>query len=118
MENINDSLNDIIANLSDKDIDNLKNMAQNIFGGESGEPPKEESTSSDLPNINLAQIGQIMNTMKGEDDRTRLIKALKPMLSPSKQRKADEAVRMLRLFRILPLIRDSGLLKGFLEDNG
>ncbi len=117
MENINDSLHDIIANLSDKDIDNLKNMAQNIFGGENAEPNKENSASGDLSNINFAQIGQIMNTVKGEDDRTKLIKALKPMLSPSKQRKADEAIKMLRLFRILPLIRDSGLLKGFLEDN-
>ena len=38
------------------------------------------------------------------------------MLSEDKQKKADEAIKILRLMQIVPLLRDSGLFKGLFWD--
>lgn len=110
-----DNINDILNNLSDDDISKLKNMAKNIFGSDMADDDAPEE-SSDMPNIDFSQIQHMLGAVKGDDDRTTLIKALKPMLTPARQKKADEALKLLRLFRLLPMIQSSGLLKGFLED--
>ena len=42
--------------------------------------------------------------------RTAFIAALKPLLSPERRHKADEALRMMRLLEMLPILRDQGVL--------
>ena len=46
----------------------------------------------------------------GEDDRTRLLLALRPHLSEPRQQKVDTAVKILRVIDLLPALRESGLL--------
>lgn len=50
----------------------------------------------------LASIGQ-------DDDRTRLLGALRPHLRPERQKKLDEAAQLLRLSRLLPLLQEQGI---------
>ena len=52
-------------------------------------------------------IGAMKNT--GDDDRTRLLLSLKPHLSEERQQRVDQAVKLLKLITLLPLIRESGL---------
>ena len=49
---------------------------------------------------------QVLPLLQGaeDNDRTRLINALKPMLSHSRRKKADEALQLMKLFEILPLV--------------
>lgn len=49
-----------------------------------------------------------------EDKNVQLLRALKPHMSPSRQNRVDEAIRLLQLFALLPALRDSGLLAGLL----
>ena len=50
--------------------------------------------------------------MNQEDDATRLLRALRPLLSPARQKKIDEAVKILQLMRLMPLLQGMGGLSG------
>ena len=45
----------------------------------------------------------------GDSERAQLIRALRPLLSQSRRRKADEALRLLRLIEVIPLLGQAGI---------
>ncbi len=115
-----DDINDIIANLSQEDIDSLKAAAQEFFGDTppffQSETKKEEKSqpknsmpdfASLLSNAELmSKMAKIMGAMNKHDEREELIRALKPHLSRKRRQRADEAMQMLKLFDILPLLQN------------
>lgn len=108
-----DNINEIIANLTDDDIENLKAAAQSIFGtgAPSPEPPPVTDAMPDLSSLlgnaqMMGKLTRIMGAMNKQDSRAELIKALKPLLSEKRRKKADEAMQLLRLFDILPMITE------------
>ncbi len=117
MENIND----IISNLSEDDINMLKGVASSILGEEAQKnapapaapaPPAVQNTpaSLGLDNIDFNMIMKAknifdkMNSTKNKN--VDLIMALKPHLNPETQNKADQALRILKLFEVLPLLKE------------
>lgn len=113
-----DNINDIISSLSDDDIEMLKGVASSILGD--GNANEQKSAESDkksvLPNgLNFSQsdlnmmlkaktiIDKMNNTSSKDAD---LILALKPHLSEESRAKADKAIRILKLFDILPYIKE------------
>lgn len=117
MEN---DINEILNNLTDKDIDTLKQAAASIFGNNevTKEDKKEKLDIVEDNPLSQINLGAVMNTLKGlnrNDPRLDLIRSLKPMLSPPRQQKADEAIRMLRLFDMLPALQKSGILGDILK---
>lgn len=123
MENLN-NINDIIAGLSPSDIDMLKGVAQSILSGDgasSEEPaggsrqpsePAEQSSPNPL-GISPQDFQMMMRAKKifdkmnsASNKNTELILALKPHLSPENRNKADTAVKILRLFDILPMLKE------------
>lgn len=115
-----DNLNDIIASLSPSDIEMLKGVASSILGGENEEHPhKEENTH--LPSTEksnplglssddfkmMMRAKSIFDKMNSASNKnTDLILALKPHLSPENRNKADTAIKILKLFDVLPLLKD------------
>lgn len=99
-----DNISDIISSLSESDIENIKGMAGKLFSD-------SDSDESPLP-FDLGALGTLAGT---EDDRCALIKSLKPMLSEQRRRKADEAIKLLKLASLIPVLKESGVLKNFLE---
>ena len=100
-------INSLLENLSDDDISSLGDMAQQLFGNMGSEQP--EATTSSFGGIDpgmLSSIMQVLPLLQGseDNDRTRLINALKPMLSHHRRKKADEAIQLMKLFVILPLV--------------
>ena len=61
----------------------------------------------------LGAIFSIINQLKSKsnDSRSQLLLALKPHLSEPKQEKVGTAIKILKLLELLPLIKDTGLLK-------
>lgn len=102
-------INEIISSLSDDDINRLKNVAGSIFGS-SDEKSVVPGDNNDI----MRTIGSLNKMINTDDDRTALLKALKPLLSKPKQQKADEAIKILRLIQLVPMLRDSGFFKGLL----
>ena len=115
-----DNLNEIISSLSSEDIEMLKGVAGSILGGEvpsdKGEKLTVKSSSpSQLSNIGLnADDFQMIMKAKTIFDRMNsassknadLINALKPHLSEESRKKADNAIRIMKLFEILPYLKD------------
>lgn len=124
-----DNINDIIGSLSEDDIASLKSAAQAMFGGnpdinlddllnssqkseqekhhggEKTEDSPFDFASAFTPEM-FAKISTIMGSIGKKDSRYDLISALKPHLSENKRKRADEALQMLKLFEILPLLQD------------
>lgn len=62
----------------------------------------------DLDTLLLLQRGAAL--FGQEDDNIRLLRALQPHFSPKRAKKVEDAIRVLQLLRLLPLLRESGLL--------
>lgn len=131
---MDNNINDIISSLTDEDINMLKGVASSILGGDnqqSGENKANQnknqvnsqkaSQSNNANNVALpANLGfdnidfdmimkakKIFDTMNNTKDKNvDLILALKPHLRPETQNKADQAMKILKLFDILPLLRE------------
>ena len=106
-----DNISDIISSLSDKDIENLKDMAQSVFGqSEKEEKNPFESGMPDLGSIDpkiIGKVTKIMSSMNKQNPRCNLITALKPLLNRNRQQKADEAIQIIRLLELIPMIKDN-----------
>ena len=98
-----DNIADIISSLSESDIENLKGMAGKLFSQSGDDSP---------PPFDLGALGALTGT---EDERCALINSLKPMLSEQRRKKADEALKLLKLASLVPVLKESGVLKNFLE---
>lgn len=108
-----DDLNEkITALLSDPSaLEGIRNMASSLLG--SAPPPKEEPQSDNLtPDIDIGKVMSVLGRLKstGNDERTRLLLALKPHLSEKRRDRVDRAVKILKLLDMLPLLHDSGVL--------
>lgn len=58
----------------------------------------------------VTKLAPMLSAVQQEDESTRLLQALRPLLGEERQKKLDEVIRILQLLRILPLLRQSGLL--------
>lgn len=55
----------------------------------------------------------LITSLKEDDDATRLLRAVKPFLSEARQEKLEQAIKILRIIRIVPLLRENDLLNIF-----
>lgn len=123
-----DNLNDIINSLSADDINMLKGVASSILGDSTDateqQKPQQNNIQQNTPQQSgvpaLAGLGldgidfnmimkakTIFEKMNNTSNKNvDLIMALKPHLNPETQNKADQAMRILKLFEVLPLLRE------------
>ncbi len=104
----------------------LSNLASNpqiagLLGGAANNPqppaPQPEQKES-TPGVDgdmlqtIMKIAPLLSSVRQEDDSTRLLHALRPMLGSERQKKLDEAIKLLQLMRIMPLLKGNNLLGG------
>lgn len=65
---------------------------------------------SDLDPEMLIKLLGMFETLNQPDDNERFLLALKPLLREENRAKIDSALRLMKLFALLPLLKDSGLL--------
>lgn len=129
MDNVN--INDILSSLSNEDIEMLKGVAGSILNqsdtqssAQQQKPPQSTPQSAPqdrqtLPpqinglNFNSDDFAMIMKAKsifdrmnKTSSKNADLINALKPHLSEQSRQKADQAIRILKLFDMLPYLKD------------
>ena len=93
-------------------LENLKNMADSILSGDNSSNGGGSSPPQGFPDMEqLSNIMAIMSKLNGsqDNDRTRLINALKPYLSEKRQAKAENAIKILKIMELWPLIKESGM---------
>ena len=99
-------------------------MLMNLLQGSSGEeeatdssesPPKQEEGSGEggFDFSAVAGLLGMLHSLNQEDDSVRLLRALKPLLSSGRRERVEQAVKMLRLMNLLPILAESGLLSNF-----
>lgn len=88
------------------DLANSGNLGAlaSLLGGQQQSQPQNEMMQS------ILQIMPMLNRFQQEDEGTRLLQSLRPLLGPVRQKKLDEAAKMMKMFRILPLLKEKGIL--------
>lgn len=63
----------------------------------------------------MTRLAPLLGQINREDESTRLLHALRPLLGAERQKKVDEALRILQMMRLLPLLKESGVFSGLLS---
>lgn len=76
-------------------------------------PVSTGNVNNGVPTEMMSKIMKLMplfQQINQEDDVTRLLQALRPFLSEEKCRKLDSAKRMLQMMKIIPLLKEGGII--------
>lgn len=57
----------------------------------------------------LQKIMQAMQLFSQENPKVELLRALRPLLSEKRAKKVDDAIRIMQLMQVLPMLKESGL---------
>ena len=108
MDDLNEKLNRL---LSDPEGMAKIRAAMSALGG--GETPPAPPSEPEPPMPDLAGISRLLPLLSGanqDSEDTRLLYALKPYLHGHRAQRLDEAVRLLKLAHLLPLLQEQGIL--------
>lgn len=81
------------------------------------QPAQQQNMQSAAPSIDpelmrsMMKLAPAFSRMRQDDSSTQLLHALRPFLGESRRGKLDEALRILQLMRMLPYLRNSGILQ-------
>lgn len=92
----------------------LSSLFGSLGGGQSSDSPSDGGLFGD---IDIGTVMNIMSAVSSADTDSReasLILALKPYLSEKRRKKADKAVKLLKLLAIYTALREQGVLNGSL----
>lgn len=121
MEDLSRKINELLGD--PEMMEQIKGLA-GLLGqtGEKSSPspsPKPEVTHNALsplgsiadPNMlgTIMKIAPLLQSAGGEDDSTRLLRALKPFLKEERSKRVDGAIRMLGFMKMLPLLKNAGI---------
>lgn len=92
--------------------------------GESKDADPSDSGEFDFSNFDLSgldlnmlmNIQSMLGSIQKDDENTLLLKALKPHFSEERKAKIDQAIKIMRLLSMWPMIKDSGILGGLFGD--
>lgn len=125
MDDLSSKLNEIFSSPDGMEkIKNLVSMLQGSGGGgeqgtgqASGTAPPPPPQQNPMEGLNfdpamLMTMQKAFSTMQKGDPRIDLLLALKENLSDPRRQKVDEAIQMMRLMNLMPLLREQGLFGG------
>ena len=100
------------------DMSALAGMLGALVGGQPTASPQAQGPEGPDTLAMVAKLAPMLSQLNREDDSTRLLTALRPLLGPERRRKIDEAVKILQMMRLLPMLRDMGGLAGLMPGLG
>ena len=111
MEDFREQLSALLENPEGMKM--LSDLAGSFMNSEKEPAQSAPTPELNLPDIPLEKLEMFMKiggalSSDCDDDRSRLLLALKPHLSPERQAKVDKTIKLLKLIEILPLLRESG----------
>lgn len=127
MEDIMQKIQEMLSD--EESMNQIKELAEMLNGAEGADKteqasvpkPEDESPASENSGNSsegfgfdlgtLFQIQSIMQSVSSNDKNAELLLALRPHLKEEKQQRVDKAVKLLKLFAIYTVVKESGLLK-------
>lgn len=99
------------------DLSALGNVLGSLGLGQNSQPGSQPNMGQNtgLPSIDMGTLLKIqgaLSRLSQTDKNVDLLMALKPHLSAEKAKKVDDAVKIMQLIKLLPLIKESGLFGG------
>jgi hypothetical protein len=112
MDDLSGKINEIFSN--PESMETIKNLI-GMLGNSSGEEQQQEQKQAPLGDMpfdpdTLLKMKKAFDLMKKDDPRVTFLLALKPNLSEDRRKKVDEAIHLLKLVNLIPLLQD-GLLQ-------
>jgi len=118
MDDLSSKLNEFLKD--PESMEKIKSIAA-MFGGSgaaenpapAAAPPVQENAGP--PPVDpdtlrtIMKIAPALSHFRQDDDATRLLRALRPLLGEAKRKKLDEAIRLMQLSRMIPFLKNSGL---------
>lgn len=98
----------------------LAKLFEQLMETEKDSENKSEETAAvnsdgifgDIDIEGIMKLGEMLSSMNKQDKNTQLLLALKPHLRPENRQKADNAIKLLKILNILPLLKESGIIDG------
>ncbi len=121
MEDLASTILELVG--SEEGTKKLKSLAGLLIGDEGGETHAEESPKDgDFLDFDLiamiSKLAPYLSSLNKDVEGVALLRALKPHLGKPKQQRVDEAIKIMKLMKLLPVITESGLLRGDKGDKG
>lgn len=57
----------------------------------------------------VMKLMPILSSMNKDDEKTKFLVALRPLLSDDRKKKLDESVKILQMVKVLPLLKNQGI---------
>lgn len=89
----------------EKNVELLKTFANMMKSDKTTDEHKESSNAPQIPLEALSVLGKLSGG--GDDDRVRLIKALRPFVNDKRKEGLDTLTKILSLSQLLPLLSDN-----------
>ena len=121
MEDLTEKITDILGDPemmnTIKSISGLLDHSEKE-GSEKESEPSGEGSSDDSSGFSFSpemmqmvlKFMPILASIKKEDKYTKFLEALKPLLSEKRRKKLEGSSQILKIIRILPLLKDQGIL--------
>ena len=97
---------------SDSSLAGLTALLSGLSGQGTAPPPQPSSPVLDPKTLSL--IKEAYTIFNTRDKNTELLLALKPHFTSQRQKKVDDALRIMGLIKLLPLLKESGILGNLL----
>ncbi len=96
-----DNIEDILCALTEDDDNKAENERQ--------DSSEEQGLFSGLDPEMLLKMLSLFEMFNQPNDNERFLLALKPLLREENRSKVDSALRLMKLFSLLPVLKESGL---------
>ena len=89
----------------------LMGMLQNLSAGQQNTPsaPAPGGVPPGLDLNLIVQIQKAMQALSASSRNVELLRTLKPHLSEARAKKVDDAIRVMQLIQLLPMLKESGI---------
>lgn len=105
MDNLSEKISSLLSD--PKSVEDLKNLAQSLLNAEETSAVKEPESDP----VDIAGLMSVLSKIKGtKDSKIELLYALRPHLSEGRKQKLDTAIKLLKIYSVLPLLKESNLL--------
>lgn len=104
-----DNIEDILRALTEDDDDNERDGSADFRQSDESSEEQDGGLFSGLDPEMLLKMLSLFETFNQPSDNERFLLALKPLLREENRPKIDSAMRLLKLFSLLPVLKESGL---------
>lgn len=100
-----------------RDLSELAAMLRQPEGEGDAPAAAPSEAGADLPLPDMGKLLQMSRMLGAQppDANAALLSALKPHLSPERAKRAEKALRLLRLWQIVSVLRESGMLSSLTD---